>query len=120
MTIDRRLAEHLRQMSQAAAEAIAFAEDMTEAEFLTDLRTQRAIVMSLMLVGEAAARILSDHPDFAVEYPAVPWRAIRSMRNRIIHGYFDINLHVVWRTVAAELPWVIEQLRQLPDRPAIP
>ena len=99
-------------MVTAAADALAFTEGMTEDDFLTDLRTQRAVVMSLMIVGEAASRILSDHPDFANAKPAIPWRGIRGMRNRIAHGYFDIDLHVVWTTVQTELPALIKHLSQ--------
>ena len=78
-------------MVTAAADTLAFTEGMAEDDFLTDLRTQRAVVMSLMIVGEAASRILSDHPDFANAKTAIPWRGIRGMRNRIAHGYFDIG-----------------------------
>ena len=97
-------------MVTAAADTLAFTEGMAEDDFLTDLRTQRAVVMSLMIVGEAASRILSDHPDFANAKPAIPWRGIRGMRNRIAHGYFDIDLHVVWTTVQTELPALIKHL----------
>ena len=80
--------------------------------FIGRSRTQRAVVMSLMIVGEAASRILSDHPDFANAKTAIPWRGIRGMRNRIAHGYFDIDLHVVWTTVQTELPALIKHLSQ--------
>lgn len=110
-----RLTDYLEQMAQGAADALIFTEGMDEGGFLSDLKTQRAVVMSLMIVGEAASRILSDHPEFAEANRSVPWRSIRGMRNRIAHGYFDIDLHVVWRTVA-ELPPLIEALSELSGR----
>ena len=112
MRADNRLPDYILQMVTAAADALAFTEGMAEDDFLTDLRTQRAVVMSLMIVGEAASRILSDHPDFANAKTAIPWRGIRGMRNRIAHGYFDIDLHVVWTTVQTELPALIKHLSQ--------
>ena len=112
MRADNRLADYILQMVTAAADALTFTEGMAEDDFLTDLRTQRAVVMSLMIVGEAASRILSDHPDFANAKPAIPWRGIRGMRNRIAHGYFDIDLHVVWTTVQTELPALIKHLSE--------
>ena len=36
--------------------------------------------------------------------PEIPWRDIISMRNRLIHGYFDIDATIVWKTVTLELP----------------
>jgi uncharacterized protein with HEPN domain len=44
-------------------------------------------------------------------YPNTKWREMRGMRNRIAHGYYDINLDVVWETVSAALPELVEELR---------
>ena len=108
-----RLADHLRQMSEGSRDAMAFTEGMDREGFLSDLRTQRAVVMSLMIVGEAAARIVGDHPAFAEAHPDIPWRSIRGMRNRIAHGYFDVDLGVVWQTVQVELPGLVERLERI-------
>lgn len=110
MSGPERLAEYLRQMVQGATDALTFTEGMEEGDFLADLRTQRAVVMSLMIVGEAASRVVADHPEFAEVTPDIPWRGMRGMRNRIAHGYFDIDLHVVWQTVQTELPRLIKGL----------
>ncbi len=83
---------------------------MDKEGFLGDLRTQRAVVMSLIIVGEAAAKLVDQYPDFAAAHPAVPWRSMRGMRNRIAHGYFDINLDVVWETLQTALPALLQQL----------
>ncbi len=60
--------------------------------------------MSLVIIGEVATKIMDRYPDFADRHPTIPWRNIRGMRNRIAHGYFDINLEVVWETVETALP----------------
>lgn len=108
-----RLADHLRQMSEGSRDAMAFTDGMDREGFLADLRTQRAVVMSLMIVGEAAAQIVAGHPAFAEAHPDIPWRSIRGMRNRIAHGYFDVDLGVVWQTVQVELPGLVEQLERI-------
>ncbi|NKD86668.1 DUF86 domain-containing protein [Haematospirillum jordaniae] len=59
------------------------------------------------------AKIISGYGAFVAEHPEVPWRSMRGMRNRIAHGYFEINLCVVWDTVQECLPELIEQLRLL-------
>ena len=56
---------------------------------------------------------MDQHAEFASLYPEVPWRSMRGMRNRIAHGYFDINLDVVWDTVRTALPELLKQLREL-------
>jgi uncharacterized protein with HEPN domain len=48
--------------------------------------------MSLVIIGEVATKIMDRYPGFVDGQPSIPWRNIRGMRNRIAHGYFDINL----------------------------
>jgi uncharacterized protein with HEPN domain len=47
---------------------------------------------------------MSEHAEFVRQYPNVPWRQMRGMRNRMAHGYFDINLDIIWDTVQTSLP----------------
>jgi uncharacterized protein with HEPN domain len=44
------------------------------------------------------------YPDFAAARPEIAWRSMRGMRNQIAHGYFEIDLDVVWETVQIALP----------------
>lgn len=108
---DLRLADFLEHMQQAAADAMAFTEGMSQDDFLADKRTQQAVVMSLIVLGEAATKVMDRYPDFANEHAQVPWRNMRGMRNRIAHGYFDINLGLVWDTVQTALPPLVISLR---------
>jgi uncharacterized protein with HEPN domain len=85
---------------------------MSSAEFGTDKRTQQAVIMSLIVLGEAATKVMDGHPDFVSAQAHVPWRSMRGMRNRMAHGYFDVDLDVVWDTVQTALP---ELLRGLDD-----
>ncbi|MGS1011417.1 HepT-like ribonuclease domain-containing protein [Achromobacter anxifer] len=66
--------------------------------------------MSLIIIGEAATKIMEGHAEFVQAHPEVPWRGMRGMRNRIAHGYFDINLDVVWDTVQPALPDLLGHL----------
>ena len=70
--------------------------------------------MSLVVLGEAATKVMDRYPDFAANHAAIPWRSMRGMRNRIAHGYFDINLKVVWDTVQTALPTLKSQLDEVP------
>jgi uncharacterized protein with HEPN domain len=107
---ENRLSDYLDHMRQAAKDACSFVEGMDKADFLEDKRTQQAVVMSLIILGEAATKVMDGHTGFAKAHPEVPWRSMRGMRNRIAHGYFDINLDVVWDTVQTALPELLEQM----------
>lgn len=80
---------------------------------LEDRRTQQAVIMSLIIIGEAATRLMDRYPEFVAQHPDIPWRSMRGMRNRIAHGYFDIDLDIVWDTVQTALPPLQEQLAKL-------
>lgn len=110
MTARNRLSDYIQQMIQGATDALTFTEGLDEDDFLRDLRTQRAVVMCLLIVGEAAGRVVTEYPNFAEATPDIAWRGIRGMRNRIAHGYFEIDLHVVWQTIQGELPSLVERL----------
>ena len=105
-----RLVEYLGHMKTAAYDACAFVEGMSKEEFLADKRTQQAAIMSLVIIGEAATRLMDRYSGFIDRHPDVPWRSMRGMRNRVAHGYFEINMDVVWDTVRTALPELLEKL----------
>ena len=107
----KRLPDYLDHMHQAATDACAFVGDSDKADFINDKRTQQAVVMSFIIIGEAATKIMDEHADFAQLHGSVPWRSMRGMRNRIAHGYFEINLDMVWETVRTALPALLQQLQ---------
>ncbi|MGY2442116.1 HepT-like ribonuclease domain-containing protein [Pseudomonas sp. SDO52101_S400] len=113
--IENRIGDYLEHMRQAAGDALIFVEGLNKDEFVEDKRTQQAVIMSLVIIGEAATKIMDRFPEFAAQNNQVPWRSMRGMRNRIAHGYFDINLDVVWDTVQSALP---ELLKVLPLQPS--
>lgn len=108
---ENRLPDYLDHMQQAALDACSFVDGMDKDAFLADKRTQQAVIMSVIIIGEAATKVMDGYAEFSQAHPEVPWRGMRGMRNRIAHGYFDINLDVVWDTVQLAFP---DLLRQLP------
>jgi uncharacterized protein with HEPN domain len=107
---ENRLADYLEHMRQAAADACTFVHGMVQDDFRQDRRTQQAVIMSLVILGEAATQVMGGFPQFAKAHAQIPWRNMRGMRNRMAHGYFDINLDVVWDTVQTALPQLLVQL----------
>ena len=107
---DERLDVYLSRIGQVAGDAIEFIQDMDRERFISDLRTQRAVVMCLMIIGESVTQVIERYPDFVAEHPNVPWQNIRGMRNRIAHGYFDLDLGTVWATVSDALPNLVRSL----------
>ena len=82
MTLNR-LPDYLDHMRQAVADAQSFTEGIAQADFLQGKRTQQAVVMSLIVLGEAATKVMDQHPAFAEQHRHIPWRNMRGMRNRV-------------------------------------
>ena len=108
--IDDRLADYLDHIQVATEQACAYVEGMDKEDFLADRRTQQAVILNIVIIGEAATKLLQAYDDFLGRHPQVSWRSMKGMRNRIAHGYFDINLDVVWDTVQDALPELLLQL----------
>lgn len=109
---ESRLLDYLEHMQQAASDACDFVHGLSKDAFLADKRTQQAVIMSLVIIGEAATKIMDGFAPFVATHPDVPWRSMRGMRNRVAHGYFDIDLNVVWNTVQTALPALLKQLSE--------
>jgi uncharacterized protein with HEPN domain len=90
----------LRHMLDATREALGYVQDRSRADLDRETMLLRALVNCIGIVGEAASRVSEETRERMAE---VPWRAIIGMRNRLVHGYFDINKDVVWGTVTHDL-----------------
>lgn len=75
-----RLSDYLDHMRQAAIDACSFAEGLDKSDFLADKRTQQAIILNLVIIGEAATKIMDGYAAFVESHPALPWRSMRGMR----------------------------------------
>ena len=98
-------------MLEEAQRAVEFTRGMGKAEFLADTRTIYAVVRCINIIGEAANAVSEDARD---GLPEVPWHAVRGMRNRLIHEYFEVDLSVLWNTVDKRIPQLIQILLRLP------
>jgi uncharacterized protein with HEPN domain len=111
--MDRRLSEYLRQIYVDAEDSIRFVNGMTYADFQADIKTQRAVTMNLVMLGEAAVKIEEHFPEFIEVHPEIAWASMRGMRNRIAHEYFFLNFETIWKTIESELPLLIAQVRSI-------
>ena len=110
-----RTVDYLDHMLEATQQARAYLEGLEKEDFLEDKRTQQAVILNLLILGEAVTKLISQDESFVAQYPQVPWRSMKGMRNRLAHGYFDINLDVVWDTVQTALPVLLAQLPAIRD-----
>ena len=91
-------------MLDATEKALAFAEGQTRLDLNQNELLALALVRLLEIVGEVARFV----PDGVKEsQPEVPWREISGTRDRLIHGYFSVDLDIVWSIVQHDLPSLV-------------
>ena len=115
-----RAPEYLGHIVEAIQRIERYVGQMTEAAFLQDERTQDAVIRNLEIIGEASRNIERHQPRFAAEHPEIPWSVAYEMRNALAHGYFKIDLEIVWKTIKNDLPQLQGQIRNLLERPRDP
>lgn len=100
----------LRHMRDAVHEALTFVTGKTREDLARDRMLALALVRLIEVSGEAASRV---SPATREASPSIPWPAIVGMRNRLIHGYFEIDYDRVWDTVEKDLPRLLGDLIEL-------
>jgi uncharacterized protein with HEPN domain len=98
-------------MIEAAESAINFVSGWQRADLNSDQMLLFALVPAIEVVAEAASRVTEATRRAAAD---IPWSSVVSMRNRLIHAYFDVDNDVVWKTATEELPALLSKLRMLP------
>lgn len=90
------------------------AREISEGKTRTDLDNDKvyryAILHLVSVLGEAAGRL---SPDFRTSHPAIPWGDIIGTRNRLIHGYDQVNLNILWDTISTDFPELLAQLDEI-------
>jgi uncharacterized protein with HEPN domain len=94
----------------AAEDALSFVADLDEAAFLESKLYQSAVIRKLEVMGEAAGKVSKA---FCSAHPDVPWSQMTGLRHRLIHGYDDVRLDIVWQVAKQILSGLIDMLRPL-------
>jgi uncharacterized protein with HEPN domain len=74
---------------------------------------QDAVIRNIEVIGEASRRIQLTHPAFTLAHPELPVAAAYQMRNAVAHGYFAVDLDIVWSTIRADLPALRDRVQKL-------
>ena len=100
----------LRHMLDHAVEAVEMAHGRERADLDRDRMLELSLVRLVEIVGEAAARVSTKGQE---QWTAIPWMGVIGLRHRLVHGYDDVDLDILWDIVACDLPPLIEELRRI-------
>jgi uncharacterized protein with HEPN domain len=99
---------YINQILDGISKIESFVSNMTREIFDEDQKTQSAVIMQLMLIGEISKKISND----TKERIDLPWKDIAGFRDTAIHNYFTIDLDIVWNTIHEDIPVLKSKLTQ--------
>lgn len=103
---------YLHHILDSISNIESFTENMDEEEFKSNELVRSAVIRQIEIIGEAT-KYLSDNT--RVSYPNVPWKDIAGMRDKLIHGYFGVDIDAVWDTVKRDIPELKEEIKRIID-----
>ena len=106
----RRDALYLSDIAEACDDIASFVSGVDRSAFLQDNMRASAVLQKLTIIGEAIARLTAE---LKTGYPDIEWTAMSGMRNRIVHGYFHIDLELIWVAATEECPPLRAQIQAI-------
>jgi uncharacterized protein with HEPN domain len=97
----------LRHMLDHAPEAAALVQGKTRGDLANTRLLQLGLVRLVEIIGEAGARVSKD---MQTKHTSIPWEDVVGMRNKLIHGYDQVDLGILWDTATDDLPQLIQEL----------
>ncbi|HEX6977351.1 MAG TPA: DUF86 domain-containing protein [Patescibacteria group bacterium] len=101
---------YLEDILTALSEIEEFVKGMSQKDFESDRKTMHAVVRNIEIIGEAARNLPED---FVNKHPELPIHEMITMRNRVVHEYFGIDLNILWQTIVGDLPQLKKQIKDL-------
>ena len=99
----------LEKMLEDAEDVIVLMKQVDSIDTLSqDMKTRKAVIMSLLNIGELASRLSSE---YRAAHASIPWKSMIGMRNYAAHGYHAMNLDTVWETTQTSVPILITFLK---------
>ncbi len=108
-----RLADYLGHMLVAIERIQQYCTDIDGATFLANAMLQDAVIRNFEIIREASKNIARKFPDFQKARPEPPLIDAYEMRNALAHGYFKVDLEILWNTIQKDLPGLYVQIRNL-------
>jgi uncharacterized protein with HEPN domain len=109
----RSVEDWLNDIVQWGDKVSRYVAGMTWEEFTEDDRTQDAVAKCVEAIGEAAGQLMRMSPDIQERYPTLVLREAYAARNKLSHGYFAIDLGLLWGAATKSVPAIVHAARSV-------
>lgn len=104
--------DYLNDILKAIETIENYTKSLNYDEFVQFDMCIQAVLLNIAIIGESAGKISKE---IQQKYPEIPFSAIISMRNRLIHGYYEVDVYRVWLVIQDDLPILKKQIKQIID-----
>jgi uncharacterized protein with HEPN domain len=115
-----RVGDYLGHIVDAAKRIGIYTAGMTRDQSLASTLVQDAVIRKLEVIGEAARNLELADPGLPAQHPGIAWSSMQGMRHRLAHGYYRVNLDIVWVTVQRDIPQLLVQVERALAPPGAP
>lgn len=100
----------LNHIVESSENIIEFIEDINRETFENSRLLQSAVIRELTVIGEATKNLSTDLRDTFIN---IPWKQIAGMKDKLMHGYFSIDLMTVWNTASKDVPNLKKEIKEI-------
>lgn len=108
-----RVPDYLHHILDAIGRIERYTAAKSLGDFERDEQCQDAVIRNIEIIGEAARNVQQHSPDFVEQHREIPWAALYAMRNRLSHGYWAVDLALVWQVIERDLGALKRELEKI-------
>ncbi len=101
---------YIKHIRDAIELIFEYTKDLDKESFNVKKMTQDATIREIEIIGEATKNVSKNFRD---KYPDVHWKKITGMRDKLIHGYFNVDVEKVWNVIAKDIPILKKQIEDI-------
>ncbi|TFG28261.1 MAG: DUF86 domain-containing protein [Promethearchaeota archaeon] len=92
---------YIKHIRDAIELILNYTKDLNESDFSAKVMVQDAVIRRIQVIGEAVKNVSTA---FREKYGEIPWTNIAGMRDKITHGYFNVDIDIVWKVIVKDIP----------------
>ncbi len=104
---------YLKHILDAISRIEEYVQNLNYVDFIANHLVQDGVVRQIEIIGEAAKNLSQETKE---KNPAISWKDINGMRDKLIHAYFGVDMDAVWDTVKKDIPVLKNAIKKLSDK----